>query len=209
MPDMILEWIGYTASLVILISLLMSSIKKLRWINLFGAILFSFYGFMIASIPTGLMNASIALVDIYFLYKIYSSKEYFKIMHIKQDYEFLNEFIKFYKQDIKKISSFTIDDVKRSEVKMLILRNMNPAGIFIAEKLDNKTLEIVLDYAIPRYRDLKIARHIFKNNREYFKELGYKKFFTESSNPTHIKYLYKTGFVSAKYKGRKGFVKEI
>ena len=50
MPDL-LDWIGYLGSLVVLISLLMSSIKKLRWINLVGAVIFAFYGFMISSIP--------------------------------------------------------------------------------------------------------------------------------------------------------------
>ena len=40
MNQVLLEWIGYTASLIVLVSLLMSSIKKLRWINLFGALIF-------------------------------------------------------------------------------------------------------------------------------------------------------------------------
>ena len=35
MPDL-LDWIGYLGSLVVLISLLMSSIKKLRWIKIHG-----------------------------------------------------------------------------------------------------------------------------------------------------------------------------
>ena len=41
MNDVLLEWIGYIASLIVLVSLLMSSIKKLRWINLFGALMWA------------------------------------------------------------------------------------------------------------------------------------------------------------------------
>ena len=41
-----LDWFGYAASGVILISLTMSSIVKLRWINLAGAVMFAVFGFL-------------------------------------------------------------------------------------------------------------------------------------------------------------------
>ena len=84
MPDYILDWIGYLGSLVVLISLLMSSIKKLRWINLVGAVIFAFYGFMIASIPTGFMNVGIAVIDIVFLVMMYKQKDYFRVLPIPE-----------------------------------------------------------------------------------------------------------------------------
>jgi len=36
----LIEWTGYLASIVVLISLLMASVVKLRWINMAGAFLF-------------------------------------------------------------------------------------------------------------------------------------------------------------------------
>ena len=70
-----LEWLGYLASLIVLISLLMSSIVKLRWINLVGSSLFSLYGFLIGALPVGFMNFGIALINIYYLIQIYRTKE--------------------------------------------------------------------------------------------------------------------------------------
>lgn len=72
------EWLGYLASSLIAISLLMNSIVKLRWFNLIGSILFSAYGFAIDAIPVGIINAFIALVNIYYLVKIYSDREVFQ-----------------------------------------------------------------------------------------------------------------------------------
>ena len=46
-----LEIMGYTASIIVFFSLLMSSIIKLRWYNLLGASLFSLYGFLIGALP--------------------------------------------------------------------------------------------------------------------------------------------------------------
>ncbi|HSV76380.1 MAG TPA: hypothetical protein VLH37_05040 [Bacteroidales bacterium] len=63
----ILEWIGYIASVVVAVSLMMVSIVKLRWLNLVGSAVFSFYGFAIGAYPVGVLNLFIALVNIYYL----------------------------------------------------------------------------------------------------------------------------------------------
>lgn len=64
------EWIGYAAMLALLISFTMKDIRKLRFINSIGAILFVVYGFMLAtSWPIVITNACILGINIYYLYK--------------------------------------------------------------------------------------------------------------------------------------------
>ena len=63
------EWVGYLASVVVAISLMMSDIKKLRWWNLIGAGLFVAYGLAIDAIPVALVN--FVLIDAYYLVKLY------------------------------------------------------------------------------------------------------------------------------------------
>ncbi|QDF76306.1 MULTISPECIES: YgjV family protein [Shewanella] len=65
------EWVGYLASVVVAISLMMSNIKKLRWWNLFGAALFVAYGLAIDALPVALVNFFIVLIDAYYLVKLY------------------------------------------------------------------------------------------------------------------------------------------
>ena len=69
--DTTIEIIGYLASIIIVVSMLMSSIIKLRWYNLIGALLFSIYGFLIGALPVGIINAFITLIDIYYIHKMY------------------------------------------------------------------------------------------------------------------------------------------
>ena len=52
-----LQWIGYFASAVIAVSMMMQSIVKFRWINLAGAATFAIYGLLIGAIPVFLLNA--------------------------------------------------------------------------------------------------------------------------------------------------------
>jgi len=87
------DWFGYFASVVVLISLTMSSIVKLRWINLIGAIMFSSFGFMIGSLPTGLLNLGIVFIDIYYLYIIYTKKEDFAMVEAEMDSKYFKHFI--------------------------------------------------------------------------------------------------------------------
>ena len=209
MDPIVLEWIGYVASLIVLISLLMSSIKKLRWINLGGALLFGIYGFMIGSIPTGLMNIGIVIIDIYYLARMYMSKEYFRVLPIENDTDYLNGFLDFYKQDIGSYTDISKINFEKAVVKLYLLRNMNPAGIFICEEFNKKTLEITLDYVIPMYRDSKVGQFIFEGQKLYFLGKGYNRFIVFTKIPQHIKYLKRMGFVETKVKTKLCYVKSI
>ncbi|HPG32490.1 MAG TPA: hypothetical protein PLM34_01460, partial [Lentimicrobium sp.] len=85
MDTNLLEWVGYLASVIIAASMTMNSILKFRWINLAGAVTFSMYGFLIGAWPVGFLNGFIAVVDIYYLYQIYSKKEVFEILEVRAD----------------------------------------------------------------------------------------------------------------------------
>jgi uncharacterized protein with PQ loop repeat len=66
------EWVGYLASLVLMVSFLMKSIHTLRIINSIGAILFVIYGIMLAtSWPIIITNTFILGINIYYLAKHY------------------------------------------------------------------------------------------------------------------------------------------
>lgn len=189
-----LEWFGYLASIIVLISLSMSSIVKLRWLNLLGASLFSTYGFLIHALPVGLLNLTIALIDVYFLFKMYTEKEYLKILEIDSKSLYLQYFLNFYEKDIKKFFPDFIFNPDEDTVIFFVLRNLIPAGLFIGKKKNNTTLYVELDYVIPEYRDLKIGNYIFIENKEYFANKGFSKVIAYSTNEFHDKYLKKMGF---------------
>ena len=189
-----LEWLGYLASLFVLISLLMSSIIKLRWINLVGSSLFSIYGFLIGALPVGFMNLGIAIINIYYLIKIYRSKDHFKILPIEGNSQYFNYFLDFHKNELEKYANTSKLNLKKSDISFFILRNMVPAGIFIGSKYDENTLNVELDFVIPEYRDFKIGSYIYENRKDYFLDKGYSKFISFSSNDDLIKYLEKMGF---------------
>jgi uncharacterized protein with PQ loop repeat len=62
------EWVGYLASIVLIISFMMKNVSSLRIINSFGAVLFIAYGILLTtSWPIIITNVFILLVNIYYL----------------------------------------------------------------------------------------------------------------------------------------------
>jgi GNAT superfamily N-acetyltransferase len=189
-----LEWLGYISSVIVAVSLLMSSIIKLRWYNLIGSILFAIYGFMIEALPVALINTVIVFINIYYLYKIYTEKEYFKLIEIDVESKYLHNFYDFYKNDITKYFPDFKFTLQGTEVSFYILRNMVAAGIFIASVHDEESLMINLDFVMPEYRDFKIGKFIFEDNAKYFNDRGYYKLLCYATNKEQQVYLRKMGF---------------
>ncbi|ABN63362.1 uroporphyrinogen decarboxylase [Shewanella baltica OS155] len=69
-----IEIIGYFASVMVAISLMMKNIIWLRWLNFVGCTLFVVYGVFISAWPVAGMNAFVACINIYHLTKIYRAK---------------------------------------------------------------------------------------------------------------------------------------
>ena len=189
-----LEWFGYMASVIVAVSLMMSSILKLRWYNLLGAALFSVYGFLIHAYPVAVLNGFIALADIYYLIRMYSTKEQFSIIRVSPNSEYLACLLKEYQADIQHLFpnfDFRLDE---GRISFYVLRNLVPACVFIGRQTQEGTLEIELDFAVPAYRDFKPGAFIFSQNQPLFRELGFSRFVARSNDQTHDRYLRRMGF---------------
>jgi hypothetical protein len=198
---MLIEWIGYTASFIILVSLIMSSVKKLRWINTVGALIFFVYGILIDSIPITILNAGIVFVNGYYLYQMYTKKDYFTLLEVTKDTEYFEYFMRFYKDNIMLYMDVPNHLDEKKYLKFFILRNTIPAGVFICRVEDERTLEVLIDYAIPRYRDFKMGQFIFEQKKDYFLDKGYERLMSKKGNPVHEKYLRKMGFEPSRADG--------
>jgi hypothetical protein len=190
-----LEWIGYIASGIIALSMTMNSILRFRWINLVGAVTFSIYGFLIGALPVGFLNLFIALVDIYYLYAIYSKKEIFETLEIQPESNYMERFLKFHEKDIQLFFPGFAYLPNATDLSFFILRDMAIAGIFIAHRQKDNSLEVSLDYVIPEYRDFKNGKFVFLTLRNKLMEDGITKIVATAQAKKHERYLKKLGFI--------------
>lgn len=190
----LIEWVGYIASVIVIVSFLMSSMFKLRIINLVGGVLFAIYGFYIGSYPVAVVNVLIALFNIYHLWKLRSLKEDFSIMEMTKGSVFLEKFLeKNEKYIYKSFPHFKFEE-EQENIGFYILRDMTIEGVFMAIPLDEKTLQVTIDYVVPQFRDFKAGTYIHHQLNKYFISKGYKRLLCETEKPKHIRYLEKMGY---------------
>lgn len=194
MNTVLLEWIGYFASVVIALSMTMNSIVKFRWINLVGATTFSLYGFLIGAYPVMFLNGIIVGVDLYYLYRIYNKSQLFDILEVKGDNKYLLKFLDFHSSEIGKFFPGFEYKPELNTMSFFVLRNMAVAGVFLAHKEDGGVLKVGLDYVIPEYRDYKNGKYLYYHLNDSFKQNGIKKIITKGGSPKHTSYLKKLGF---------------
>jgi hypothetical protein len=194
-PSLAYEFIGYAASLLVAVSLMMSSILKLRVINLIGAVFFTAYGLLISAYPVAAVNFFIILINLYYLYEIATAKEYLRLLEMQPDSEYLHYFLDFYDKDIRRFMPAFRIQFGEEQLIFFALRNTVPAGLVAGQVLDGENLYVQLDYAIPGYRDLKIGRFVYQNNAQVFRDRGIRRIYTAAGAPSHAHYLRKMGFV--------------
>ena len=192
-----IEVIGYIGSVLVAVSLMMKSLLRLRVINLFGATFFMVYGILLAAYPVAFLNGLIVCIDLYYLYQMWRQKDFFTFMEVKPTSDYLRTFVEFYRDDISSIIPNYTYHVEDPLICFFILRNMVPAGLFIA-KVEGDQAHVKLDYVIPNYRDFKVARFIFEENSTFFIQRGILRFVSEGGSDFHRKYLERMGFVRSR-----------
>lgn len=188
------EIIGYVASALLLLAMMMTSVIRLRIINTMGCILYIVYGLCIGSYPVALMNTAIACVNIVYIVRNRFMKHVFKLMEINSEDSLVVPFINHYKTDIQRhFPEFSLNDAPYSCAYMIV-RNMNIAGIFLANEMEPGRLLVELDYVIPTYRDFKVGNFLFNENRDEFKKRKINKITAISGSNYHTRYLKRVGF---------------
>ena len=69
-----LEIFGYTGSVLIVVSMLMSSVMKLRIINMIGSVISGIYAVICGAFPLALMNACLIVINGYNICKLKKNK---------------------------------------------------------------------------------------------------------------------------------------
>lgn len=73
-----LELFGYLGSLLIIISMMFTSINKLRIINIIGSIISLIYSIIVDAWPIVILNASLITINMYHLIRYYIRKRKLK-----------------------------------------------------------------------------------------------------------------------------------
>ncbi len=189
------ELVGYAGSLLVAVSLMMKSIVRLRVINLLGALIFVSYGLLIRAYPVALMNTMIVGIDLYYLLQAWRQKDFFSLLKISPEDEYLRRFLEFYQPEIRRFLPEFRAPREENLLALFVLRNMVPAGLFLVRQ-EGESGQILLDFVIPGYRDFEIGRFLFRQNAWFFRKQGIQHMCSAPGSAEHSAYLRRMGFMA-------------
>lgn len=193
MPDVV-ELIGYLASALIVASLLMASVLRLRVVNLVGALVFTTYGVLIGSPPVWLANGAIVAIDVYYLWRLLGDRSraaYFEIVEAEPTAPVLQRFVAFHRDDIRE-SQPTFDGVRDDHLAWFVLRDAVPVGVVLARRVGDVG-HLDLDYVTPEHRDFTAGQILFGDSG-VFRRAGFRQVSSHGTTGMHRRYLARMGF---------------
>ena len=190
-----IELVGYIASVLLAISLLVTNDLQFRWLNTGGCFAFIAYGGLIGAFPIILTNAILLFINLFYLIKIYRTEEAFDFLEFKYGDEMIRKFMSFHQNDINNyFPEFGIDE-QGNDVSFAVLRDLVIANIFVAQLSNDGTAAVKINYTVPKYRDYKVGRFIFEKERKYLISKGVKQvFYNKVFNMQHERFLKRMGF---------------
>lgn len=186
------ELVGYAASALIVVSLAMRSVVRLRAISLVGSLTFTCYGLLIGSLPIVVTNVAIAVINVWFLRAELGLHRHFGAVHVALDEPFLADFVEYHQSDIERFQpDFVMPD--RDAFALVLMRDGLPAGVLIGQRSGDE-LHVVLDYVVRPYRDSRIGNWLFGPGADVFRTHGFRRLTSIPGDETHRGYLARVGF---------------
>ena len=188
------ELIGYLASALVVVSLAMTSVVRLRAISLVGSVAFVAYGALISSVPIIATNAAIAVLNTWFLRAELGGKRNLAATVVPIDAPFLVDFLRHHLDDIHRFQPGFELATDADSLAMLLMRDGLPAGALIGRQTGDE-LRLQLDYVTKPYRDSQISTWLYGGGSAVFRRLGIERVTSEPGTEPHSTYLTRNGFV--------------
>ena len=188
-----IEIVGYVGSGLVLISMLMRSVLRLRIINLAGSVIFAVYALLIQSYPTAVMNICLAAINIYYLCKLSRPVRNFSVYEDRADSAWVQWLLAHYREDLAlSFPDFSPEQVPADARTFVVLEGSEAAGLLIGTPEDGG-LSLTLDYATPVYRDCSVGTALYAA----LPEKGVRSLVWKKAPQAHVPYLRRMGFETA------------
>ncbi len=199
-PEFWIECYGYLGSALVVVSMLMASVVKLRVVNTIGSIVSGSYALIIGSFPLALMNICLVAINVYNLQKLLNTKKQYDLVACGTQDAFVTYFLDHYRGDIAHyFPEFAAS--RQADTAYIVFCSAEPAGLLLARDLGQGRLEVSLEYSTPTYRDCSVGKFLYAA----LPGQGIKTLTVAEASEKHKPYLVKMGYAET----AQGFTREL
>ncbi len=192
MSGPLVQAIGYLASLLVILSLAMRSVVRLRVASLAGGVVYTAYGLLIGSWPIVATNVVVVGLNVWNLRREFAPQRDLAAVPIEPDAPFLADFLRTHLADIR--HSQPDFESSAAATAFVLMRDGMPAGAVIGNVV-GRTFDVLLDYVLPEYRDSRLGGWFYGTPPASVRALGIDGFRARPRTPAHHDYLTSVGFI--------------
>lgn len=186
------ELIGYLASALIVASLAMTSVVRLRVISFVGSCAYVGYGLLIHSWPVVLTNGIIAVLNVWHLRRELGPKNDLGLVAVGREDPYLADFLRTHLDDIHR-SQPAFRSAHLDDVAYVLTRQGLPAGVLLG-RTDGRDLLVDLDYVVHAHRDSRLGRWLYGAGAKALRDRGVRRVVATADTDVHRRYLTGLGF---------------
>lgn len=184
-----LEIFGYIGTALVLISMLMTSVVKLRIFNAVGSLVSMIYAYMCNTWPVVFLNGSLLVINVVQLILLKRTKVSFSYTPVNPEDMSLAYFLSCFREDIRLYFPEFDGTVLPDRQVHMVFCGAEPVGVLIGRP-EGDSLAVELDYSTPKYRDCSVAAFLFAT----LKDRGVRTLSATGTTTAHAAYLEKMGF---------------
>ena len=181
-----LELFGYIGTALVILSMIMTSVVKLRVFNICGSVISLTYAILSIAFPVAVLNLVLIVINTMQLIHHYRAKRSLRYVMVDKDDGFLALIIEHYNSDLYDF----FPNAKFEGDIFIVFSGVTVVGV-LAGTQNGNTMDIHVDYAAPGYRNYSIASFLFP----ILKSRGVDGVCTDkAANNSHRRYLKGIGF---------------
>ncbi len=184
-----LEIFGYVGTALVICSMMMTSLLKLRIINICGSLISMIYSFACHAYPVAVMNFCLILINAYQAIRQVRRRERYGHLSLLWNDVTLTYFLELYQSDIQKLfPNYRLQARENTEIHMIYVGS-EAVGVLVGTRVAD-LYRIEMDYVVPRWRDVEVGSYFM--NR--LKEQGIRTLTAPVGEKEHNRYLLRMGF---------------
>ena len=154
------EIVGWTGSALVVISLIVPSIRKFRTLNLIGSLIATVYNVAFGIWPYAAMNAVIAVIDLYWLFRLVATKRDYRVIPVEASSRIVEDFVSVHEAELLGAFPRFAPEALTGADAYLLMSGDEIAGIF-AHGRGEREGRILCDFVTERHRDLAPGRALY------------------------------------------------
>ena len=187
--------VGWAGSALVVVSLMDSRLVRFRWVNLAGAVLATAFNAALRIWPFVVMNAAIAVIDGYWLWRLYRERhdeKVYEVVELAPDDAYLRHVLAVHADDVAlyRTPDPAPDDAAR--LAFLVARRDETVGAVIVADRGDGVGQVELDWVTPRFRDFTPGEFVYRKSG-VFAAHGFRRLVTREIRGQE-EYLARVGF---------------